>query len=217
MALRELAIADAMPETTPGDPTASAILVPLTRADLPDPLPLDWVMIRDSHPIALVLIVTRSRIDWSRFDVCLRLDQGATHPCQESGLLFEEDAPGLDPRHMPRGGPHWRGSLALRLPFRTSMSGRAEAIFMPRMINVCGGRIGAAADGVSVTADRRHAVVPATALTEADRLELEWSLGTPECDGERYDGWPPFVVAGEAETVQLVESILRQHEVADGG
>ena len=218
MGLRELAIADPMPETAVGDPTASAILVSLGSADLPSPLPPNWVVIRASYPTALVLIVTRSRIDWSRFDVCLRLRDGPAQPCQESGLLFEKDAPALKARNMPWGGPHWSGTLALRVPLRAPVPGLNEAIFMPRMRHVCGGRIGGAENGATRSAtDRRQAIILGTAAGAGtpDPVELEWELGSPECNGYTYQGWPPFVVTGEATAVRLVEAILRKHEDSD--
>jgi len=216
MGLRHYALAAPEPDTTGADPTASAILLPLSRADLPHPLPPNWLVVRASDP-AIVLIVTRSRLDWSRFDVCLRLSDGTAEPCKESGLLFERDQAGPTARNMPWGGPHWSGTLTLRVPLRDPIPGVSEAIFMPRLWNVCGGRIGGTENGVlRIASDRRAASTPDTGAGAdgAESVDLEWQLGSSECSGTFYDGWPPFVLTGDAETVRLVETILRKHELS---
>lgn len=218
MGLRELAIADPSPESVQSDPTTSALLVSLNSADLPTPLPPNWAVIRQSTQSALVLIVTRSRIDWSRFEVCLRLSDGSTQWCKESGLRFEKDAFDLEARNMPSGAARWSGTLTLRLPLRAAIPSHTEAIFMPRMGLLCGGRVGGMANGtVRIGADRRQAVVVGTdAPGLPETIELDWELGTPECSDYTYQGWPPFVVVGDVATVQLIGDILRKRETSNG-
>jgi hypothetical protein len=64
-----------------------------------------------------------------------------------------------------------------------------------------------------IAADRRHAVIAGTTADAdgRDSVELEWELGSPDCSNG-YDGWLPFLVVGEADTVRLVEELLRKQE-----
>ena len=73
-----------------------------------------------------------------------------------------------------------------------------EAVFMPRMSRVCGGHVGGEAKPVlRITDDRRAAIIPETGIDGTDAIELEWELGSAECASFAYDGWVPFVVAGD--------------------
>ena len=192
-----------------------AILITLATADLPHPLPSNWTVVRRSSRVSTVLILTQSRIDWQRFEVCLHPLGDEAQPCQESGLQFVEGAPAFDAPNMPAGGPQWRGTLTLRLPLRSTASDAAEQLFMPRLPRGCGGSIASVSDGaLQVQPDRRGAVLstPPAGLSSPSAIELQWQIGSPDCDAGAYDGLPPFVVAGDANTVRLLEQILRKGE-----
>jgi hypothetical protein len=198
------------------DVGSSALLMTLPADELPHPLPAGWNVARRSARAATVLIFTTSRIDWSRFEVCARPANGPEQPCTESGWRFDEAADSFAVPNMPPSGLSGRGTLTLRLPLRGAARGSTEAIFMPHMRNVCGGHITSVGDStLRVEPDRRHATLAAVGPGQAtsSSIELEWQIGSVECDGGAYEGLPPFIVEGDAATVRLVEAILSK---ADG-
>jgi hypothetical protein len=213
--LRQLSAAGDAPSPVVTDAGTSALLMILAADDLPRPLPSNWKVVRRSVRTAAVLIFTPSRIDWSKFEVCVRPADGPEQPCEESSLQPDVAAPGFNVRNMPRSNVRSRGTLRLRLPLRPAAPGSTEEIFMPRMHDVCGGQIASVADGaLRVSPDRRHAtlMVPEAGQMSPATLELEWNILSPECDGVAYDGLPPFFIEGDAATVQPVEAILRKRE-----
>lgn len=195
------------------DPGALALLLVLEREDLPQPLPASWQVVHHSSQAATVLVVTRSRIDWSALLICTQPADGSAQSCEE-GHWEAGAVTGIFLPHMPPGGA-WRGTLQLWLPLREEAVGFATHVAMPRMPFVCGGRIVSASDGiVQVDAGQRSATIAAAKLgaTDAPYLKLEWTVGAPECEPIVYDGLPPFVIEGDAESVRLLDTILNTQE-----
>lgn len=188
----------------------NALLLTFATADLPEPLPPHWFILRRSGGVATVLIISRSQLDWSRFEICTSSAESPEPRCRDSGLRFVPDAFTFGAANMPTGGP-WRGTLTVRVPLRSRPGEIGEEIFMPRMGGVCGGVIASpSSDGVRITADRRRATL---SDTRTATIDLEWQVGSPDCDDGSYDGLPPFVIAGDPTTVELIATILHKHEV----
>jgi hypothetical protein len=207
------------PLDVPGAATASgatnAVLVRLKTEELPEPLPSSWVVVSHSARAATVLAFTQSRLDWRKFEVCIRPADQSAEQCQETSWNLDKTSTGVDVPHMPPPGSGWRGMLTLRLPLRSAEGGANEEIFMPHIPGLCGGRIIARSGDASVAAsDGRHAIIAATEVDRehASTIELEWDIGSPECNVWAYDGLPPFVVAGDTANVRPLESIFRKIE-----
>lgn len=191
------------------DGTSSAVLMVVDTADLPDTLPSSWTVVRRSASAATVLALLQSRVDWSALMICMQASDGSPQRCERSGWRLDDEVATSVP-HMPPGGK-WRGTLQLWLPLRPADF--AGALFMPRRLFVCGGRIVGADGRIDVDADQRHARIPAAAPGEDPALiKLEWNVGSPECDVLAYDGLPPFFVEGEVASARVVEEILRKRE-----
>jgi hypothetical protein len=193
------------------DTTSTAVLLVLEADDVPDPLPSGWSVIRRTAQAATVLVVMRSRIEWGEFEVCVQATGDSNEHCAKSGWR-REGARILVPG-MPPPGQAWRGTVSMSLPFRGAAF--ADTTFMPRMRFVCGGNIVSPSGGaVRVEPDQRHATIGAAEGGEATptTIKLEWYVGSPECDVLTYDALVPFFVEGDAETVGLIEAILRKRE-----
>jgi hypothetical protein len=201
------------------DDRDTATLVILRDGGLPDPMPAQWRILRHSSGFATVLILGEAQLNWDAFDFCVPTSDGGAPRCDPVSW------DGFNPRggqaaalpHMPPAGVRWQGAFRLRMHLLPTAPDTRGAIFMPRG-QVCGGRIasinGATAD---ISADRRRAtfVVPPE-QTDA-QVELEWNVGSAECDAWHYDGLPPFVVEGDAREVDQLEAMLRGQEAGEEG
>ncbi len=192
----------------------SALLMVLELDDLPQPLPLNWKVVRRSARAAVILVLLQSRVDWKKFEVCMRPANGPEQPCVEAGWRIDETVPTLSVPNMPPSGRS-RGTLKLRLPLRPAVPGSSEEIYMPRMHDICGGQIAAISGSkYQIAADRRSAALmaPEPGQTGPSTIEIEWHLDSPECSVWAYDGLPPFFVEGDAASVRLMAAILRKRE-----
>jgi hypothetical protein len=197
------------------DDGTNALLLVLDTAEVPRTLPPSWTLVRQSARSTAVLITTRSRIDWSHFEMRMQSADGDPQPWSESSLRLDDPGGSIAIPHFPPAGFSSRGALVVRLPLRPADPGAREDIFMPRMFDVCGGRIASPSDaGLEVASDGRRASLIATAPDVAgpSAIEIEWQIGSPECGGWAYDGLPPFFVAGDPLDVQPLETILRSRE-----
>ena len=213
--LRQLTVA--VDGSRPGMPDdgRGALLLVLGADDLPHPLPVNWRIVSRGSRSITVLIVVPSRIDWSRFEVCIRSSVGAQAQCAERSWGFDEATGSFVP-DMPPAGEGWRGVLEMSLPLRPALPGSTHEIFMPRLPFVCGGRVASPSGGaVDVNADGRRAVVAGGSEVGAGSpatITLEWQVGSRECDPLAYEGVPPFFVEGDTETVRRLEAVWRKRE-----
>jgi hypothetical protein len=116
---------------------------------------------------------------------------------------------------MPPVGVRWTGVFRLRIPI-LAHAGPGGAIFMPRGF-LCGGRIAFVRGIAGTISDDRRRVTFAGApggAAPAD-VELEWSVGSRECDLRQYDGLPPFIIEGESTDVDRLERVFRRRELGD--
>jgi hypothetical protein len=211
--MRQLVLADHRSGAASPAEGESAFLLVLASDDLPHPLPASWTVLRRAAKGNTVLIVTRSRLDWSRIQVCTRPADAEEQDCEASGLRFNATTPSLEIAHMPRGGSQWRGALTIRVPLRSAPRNASEAIFMPRMRHVCPGSIASDAGGaLAVSTDQRHAESAAGDPIADAVITLEWQVGSRDCGPDSFDGLPPFVIAGDPRTVTALEAMLRRRE-----
>ncbi len=99
-----------------------------------------------------------------------------------------------------------RGRTTLRVPLVPGSPGR---LFMPRLPDLCGGRVVAVTGaGSRVDEDGRAAALS----PGGGEVELAWDLGSPECAHHFPRPRPPFFVEGDAEIVAGLEALLRRHE-----
>jgi hypothetical protein len=195
------------------DSETSALLMILRADELPRPLPSNWDILRRSRRSAVVLIHMQSRIDWSTFAVCVRPGNDPTQECTETGFRLAVGSSSALPG-MPRSDLRSRGTLTLRLHLRSAVSNFTDEIFLPRMRNLCGGRIASSSEGaLHVAADRRHATL-SQGHPSPPTIDVEWDILSPECDGTAYDGLPPFFVEADAADARLLEEILRKREAS---
>jgi hypothetical protein len=66
------------------DDGSGALLMMLEAEDLPQPLPSNWKIVRRSAKAVTALVFMQSRIDWSRFEVCVQPADGSPRQCGES-------------------------------------------------------------------------------------------------------------------------------------
>jgi hypothetical protein len=196
----------------------TATLIKVQQADLPDPLPRTWRVLRRSSGDATVLVVDRARLDWRRFEVCVPAAGGATERCDAvtwEGFDPLRDAVNALP-YMPPAGVRWTGMLRLRVPVLPHAGPAGGAIFMPRGF-LCGGRVVAVRGIAAAISDDRRRLTFAGGLAgaAAASVELEWSVGSPECDAWQYDGLPPFIIEGEPTDVDRLERVFRRRELGD--
>jgi len=191
-----------------------ALLMTLDASDAVEPLPDGWHLLRRAPDSVTVLIVHRSPLDWRAFSICARRDGDGAETCTEAQWqMGTEQARDTPLAGMPEGGIEWRGTLRLRVPLRLGSS--ATRVLMPRIAGLCGGRIGSVNGArAAISDDRRVATIDPLVAAGADRpsIELEWTLGAPECDVWSYHGVPPFVLVGDIDQVATVERALRKWE-----
>ena len=210
--------ADGMPARLDADRAHdTATLVRMKEADLPDRVPPTWRVLRRSSGVATVLLVNRARLDWWHFDVCVPGPVEASERCDPvtwDGFDPRRDAANALP-HMPPAGVRWTGLFRLRIPVLTPSEG--GAVFMPRGF-VCGGRV-VSVRGINgtITEDRRRVTFAGAPRDAAPAdVELEWTVGSPECGAWQYDGLPPFIIEGDSTDVDRLEAVFRRREAGDG-
>jgi hypothetical protein len=205
--------ADAPPRSAGDGADDTAMLINLKEDELPDPLPPTWRVLRRSASKVSVLVLSRARLDWRRFELCVPGPNERTARCNPvtwDGLDPRRDAVNRLP-HMPPAGVRWTGVLRLRVPLLRQTSAAPGAVFMPRG-SLCGGRIAAVRGITSTITDDRRRVTFGPPGTEPADVELEWTVGAPECDVLQYDGFPPFIIEGKATDVDLLEQAFRRRE-----
>lgn len=197
----------------PTDAPDNAIMMMIGAQDVPDPVPSNWRVVRRAEHAATVLVLAESPLDWRTFGLCVRPAHDSEWKCTETGWRFDAAGRIFVP-DMPPPGLGWRGTIRMSVPLRPTAPGDSAAIFMPRRFSICGGRIAAQpGDAVRVDADGRRATVETRPdRTVPSRITLEWEIGSPQCEVSAYDSVVPFIVEGNAESVRLVESILRKNE-----
>jgi hypothetical protein len=194
------------------DRDESAALIVLEAADVPDPLPSGWRVVRRTAQSATVLVSMRARIDWRAYVVCVQPADGSPERCDDWSWHPEKE---LFITPLPPGGAGWRGRLRLVVGLRDAEAGFVDQIFMPRMPLLCAGRIVSIPNG-ELSSDRRHATIAPGAGNEASpqTVTLEWEIDSAECAQFAYDGMIPFFLEGDAATVQTVAAMLRRREGA---
>lgn len=196
---------------------ATATLIRMKAAELPEPLPPTWRVLRRSSGNATVLVLNRTRLDWRRFELCIPAPGDGPERCEPvtwDGFHPLHDAVNALP-HMPPAGVRWTGVFRLRIPILPH-AGPGGAIFMPRGF-LCGGRI-ASVRGITgmISDDRRRVTFTGTPRGAAPAdVALEWSVGSRECDLWSYDGLPPFIIEGEPTDVDRLERVFRGRELGD--
>lgn len=179
---------------------AVALFAGLPPGKVPRPLPDGWYHLGETADLASVLVVSRAAIDWNRIEVCAAR-RGERKACDVGEWTYTETS-GVRVSGMPPAGVGWTGDLRLRL--RLLPSDREQVVALPAGALGCSGAI-AAADGgaIEVSRDRRVArLSPAGDRDRARRsVEIVWRIGSPECTATAYDGLPPFIIEGDAETV----------------
>jgi len=192
------------------DPTNVYVLKVASRA-LPASLPPDWHVVAASGGESVVMAFAPSVLDWSHFEACDRAPR-AGGACAPSGLTLDASVkpqctccvPGMPP---PRPPP----ALEVNVPIRRIDPGRSWAVSMPRLWGVCGGSVGGIdVEGAHISDDARRATWPG-AIDPSRRADvrLRWDVGSPECEHWAYDGFPPFVLEGDADTVSMLEALVR--------
>jgi hypothetical protein len=66
-----------------------------------------------------------------------------------------------------------------------------------------GGESTVGPDGLTATLVNGGAGAPS-------EIVFEWDIGAPKCPPESVGQFPPFVIAGDSETVQLVDGIIAE-------
>ena len=193
-----------------GDDPRVAVLLEVSRSELPDPVPKEWRIVPVvSGSDVMVLALVPSWIDWTHYKVCRSSGDLNVQRCVDTGLFVRPDDDNqlvLDAMPDRPEGEH----LRLRFPLRTAGSGEVHEVFMPRHPpQMCPGRIVSVPEGSRVDGGGRHAtLVSAPAAAAAPELAVEWDLGA--CPVGGYSGFPPFFVEGDAEAVRpLVEAMKR--------
>jgi hypothetical protein len=196
----------------------SAMLLKVKDVELPDPLPPTWRVLRRSSGDATVLLVNRARLDWRQFQLCVPGPGDAMERCDPvtwAGFNPLRDAVNALP-HMPPAGVRGTGVFRLRIPVLPQSGPESGAVFMPRGL-LCGGHIVSVRGIAGTISDDRRRVTFTGAPADAApaEIELEWSIGSPECGAWQYDGLPPFIIEGESNDVDRLERAFRRREVGE--
>jgi hypothetical protein len=183
------------------DDFTEATLLHLDVAELPDPLPQNWTVARRSAARAAVIVFTRSWLDWQHFELCA---EGAG----ERRCVHDADVQrGSTAQSSPDGG-----QMVLRVPLRPASASAPEApsyLFMPRVLELCGGRVAALSGaGSRIEADGRHAVLTGG----PGELSLIWELKSPECPAYFAGLQTPFFVEADQATAAALEAVMRRRE-----
>jgi hypothetical protein len=191
------------------DPSNAYVLkVPAER--VPSPLPPDWTLLRRHGLSATLLVVTRTAIDWSRFESCDPLAQR----CTGSGLApGDADIPrcAYCVEGMPPFGRLPPVQLELRIPLRQTPAALPWSIVMPRADRFCEGRIARVEGRDAVVSDDGQQATWAGSAGDAPQgaVLIDWELHSPRCDGFSYTGLPPFVLEGDRDSVARLEELVQ--------
>jgi len=176
------------------------VLIEIRSGRTPDPVPEGWTVVSRRMFYTLLAVPTGSALDWRQQTTCL-VDRDGQEQCSAPGPTGR--SPTLSSMDSARVSTI--RSLVRHVPWEGA-PGRAESVVMPTMGAACGGRIIAGPPGTEIGDDGRSARV----MTPGD-VVFEWHPGTPDCsiwDFARADD--PFVIAGDAATVEQVIALLDQ-------
>jgi hypothetical protein len=163
---------------------------------VPDPLPGEWIAVSQRTFSTVLAIPTRSSLQWDDESACVE---------EANGRQTCFDSP-IDPQFLWRLEsriPEIR-RLVRRVPWNGA-PGTTEVILMPDLPLSCVGRIVEGPAGTEIDSGGRSARV-----TMPGTVVFEWIPNTPSCgimDFLKQDR-PPFVLAGEAHTVELMSQLI---------
>jgi hypothetical protein len=179
----------------------SALLLEVPVSELPDPLPNAWTVVRRTAGHAAVMILAPSLLDWSRSSLCA--GEGQDERC-----ILADDVGAGSAQRLPD-----RGRLVLRLPVAPTSTPSSTSFFMPRLRDVCGGRIvGIPGAESTIAPDQRHAVLVTGANASRGDVVIEWDQGSRECPANFTRPMAPFFVEAPAPTAAALETIIRRRE-----
>lgn len=207
-----LQLAGHQPRTAAGDSDArtTAFLLVLRSSDLPRTVPSTWRILRRSTNAATVLVLARSPIDWSDFEVCTSTGAGAQQ-CRRGEWQYSE-VTGIYVSGMPPGGSGWRGELRLRLRMYSAEKHAPAVLFLPRSPLECGGSVLSTSEGsLEVDSSRRLATLDQRRTTAhtPSTIEIAWNVGSRVCAASSYAGLPPFFIEGDRASVGPLVAALR--------
>ncbi len=185
------------------DDLTTALLLEVDAAELPDPLPAGWTVARRAQGHAAVLILARSRLDWRLFSLCA--GEGDAQRCVRERDLGPDSAPPPLPD---------RGPMVLRVPLARGSDAPPGRLFMPRLREVCGGRIVSVPGPASrLAADGRHAnLVADPTAADPGEVVLAWDVGSPACPANFARPRPPFFLEADAATAPALEAMMARRE-----
>jgi hypothetical protein len=190
-------------EASRGSEPETAILLKVRNDLVPSPRPPRWQVVGESDGATALVIPSPAAIAWDSFRACLRRGLGMPFQCSVTGMPDPRDESGYPIVGFGKAGEVAELQLHLRLLPR---SGETH-LFMPRLPGLCGGRIVNLKGEGTISADRRRAVVSASAT----EVTLSWMPGSADCPASTYDLYPPFFVATDAANAGLLTDIL-EHE-----
>lgn len=207
----------------PGDDSA-VMVFKVDAPALPDPLPAGWQVLNRERNAALVLIETTTWLDWSRFRVCVGPADAPDQDldCRDGGIaatapIGRQVEVAVD--GMPHADMRNESRLVLRIPVSAPLARGEHELFLPRITDRCGGTVTAVEGaGLRVAPDGRRAwLAPMEGRGATGTLVVEYRLGSPECRGWAYTGFPPFLVEADGPTVAVVEAMLKAQEAVVAG
>lgn len=178
----------------PPEPVA---IVAVETGRVPDPLPPGWISVSRRTFLTLLAIPTRSALGWNDQTACAEGAGGQKcfGPPADPHLLWKLGSQVPEIRRLVRRVP-WRGA-----------DGTEELVVMPALPLSCTGRIVEGPPGTEIDPDGRRARIRAPG-----DVVFEWRPNTPDCalwDFFKQDE-PPFVVAGDPETVERIGRLMTQ-------
>jgi hypothetical protein len=199
-------------------PLERAYLFKASTSSLPTPLPKGVAVIQTSHDESTFVASTCSWVDWRTFQICVQ-DGTAPEQCLDGFLPADRNGhtdyeAGV--RNMPdvyaRDGRHRR--LTLRFGLKPDGLCPEEWVYLPKLEEICPGRIVAAGRGTIEPSGRVARLKADVGDAAPQELAIAWNLDEPDC-WTHYRGHPPFFVEGDPPTVTLLRGVLERYQTTD--
>lgn len=201
----------------PWEPPTKVLQVTFAKtllALVPNPLPKGFRMLHKDQGKALVAEVDEPFIDLTSFEVCVYPRSRPHEPqqCSKTGLggpssqgQVSTAVPGFPP--IKRGQDiNMLTTVALRYALK---EGEAIEVLMPRLGNICNGRIVQVSGCSSRIYDQGQRAEINGPCDPKATLTFEFALGTSDCRDWAYRGTLPFFVIGQKAAVHIWETLLQ--------
>lgn len=196
----------------PVDDRVIITVIKSPREYLPNPMPPNWVPIGQDRLGTLIAIWDHTWLDWSSVVSCTTGNPSPEFPdaCRAVDMTPIPASTGQDisrPKGMPEPGAVKPYTLELRVDVDLPGGEGVRVLTMPRVIDVCAGRVVGVPDGCMIQDNGARAVLTSHSASKGT-VTFRFDIGSPGCNAWSFPGFPPFFIDADPEQSRLFSSIF---------